>query len=291
MSRTTWKMASLALIVALALLGRVEAQPSQQHHRGGAQTAPAQTGEAAQEAPAQAPMGHPMQGMMQQMEGMMQQMQGMMQQMQGQMGRGGMMGHGGMMGRGMMRDQDDDDSSDDGGMMGRGMMRGHGGMMSRGMMRGHGGMMGHMQRQLDRLTQQLDLTGEQQSKVQALLRTHAKDGIRLQADMDTASIDLQQLLDAQPVDMAQVKAALQTIAAKEADLRLTHISALQDIRALLTPDQQKEFRAVWGHMLGGGGMMGRGGMQPHGKQMGRGGMKGQGPMKNPCGMQRSKSDN
>jgi hypothetical protein len=146
-------MASLALIVALALLGRVEAQPSQQHHRGGAQTAPAQTGEAAQEAPAQAPMGHPMQGMMQQMEGMMQQMQGMMQQMQGQMGRGGMMGHGGMMGRGMMRDQDDDDSSDDGGMM------------SRGMMRGHGGMMGHMQRQLDRLTQQLDLTGEQQSKV------------------------------------------------------------------------------------------------------------------------------
>lgn len=164
------------------------------------------------------------------------------------------------------------------------------------MMRGHGGVMGHMQRQLDRLTQQLDLTDEQRSKVQALLRTHAKDGIRLKADIDTASIDLQQLLDAQPVDMAKVKTALQTIAAKEADLRLTHISAMQDIRELLTPDQQKQFHAVWGHMLGSGmmghgSMMGRGGMQKHGKQMGRGGMKGQGTKKNPCGMQRGKSDN
>jgi hypothetical protein len=73
--------------------------------------------------------------------------------------------------------------------------------------------------------------------------------------------------------MDKVKTALQTIASKEADLRMTYISALQDIRELLTPDQQKEFRAVWEHMLGGGGM------------------KGQGPMKNPCGMQRGKSDN
>jgi Spy/CpxP family protein refolding chaperone len=260
------------LIIALALLGRVEAQPSQQHHRGGAQTSQAQTGEETQEAPAQAPMGQPMQGMMQQMEGMMQQMQGMMQQMHSQMGRGMMRGYG------MMRDQEDDDPSDDRGMRGRGMMR------------GHGGVMGHMQRKLDRLTQQLDLTDEQQSKVQALLRTHAKDGIRLKADFDTASIDLQQLLDAQPVDMAKVKTALQTIAAKEADLRLTHISAMQGIRELLTPDQQKQFRAVWRHMLGGG-MMGRGGIQKHGKQMGREGMKGQGAMKNPCGMQHGKSDN
>jgi hypothetical protein len=254
MNRTTWRIASLALIIALALLGRVEAQPSQQHHRGGAQTSQAQTGEETQEAPAQAPMGQPMQGMMQQMEGMMQQMQGMMQQMHSQMGRGMMRGHG------MMRDQEDDDPSDDRGMRGRGMMR------------GHGGVMGHMQRKLDRLTQQLDLTDEQQSKVQALLRTHAKDGIRLKADFDTASIDLQ------------------TIAAKEADLRLTHISAMQGIRELLTPDQQKQFRAVWRHMLGGG-MMGRGGIQKHGKQMGREGMKGQGAMKNPCGMQHGKSDN
>ena len=263
MNRTAWSMASLVLIVALTLMGRVEAQQQQQHHPGDAQASQKQTGEKTQAAPAQEQMG---QGMMQQMQGMMQQMQGMMQQMHGRMGRGG------MMGRGMMSEREDDAASDGPGMMGRGMMR------------GHGGMRGHMQRKMARLTGQLDLSEEQQSKVHALLRAHAKEGIRLKADIDTASIDLQQLLDAQPVDMAKVKTALQTIAGKEADLRVTHISAMQDIRELLTPEQQKQFRAVWGHMLGGGGKM------AHPSMMGRGSMKGQGGMKNPCGMQPGKSD-
>ena len=193
------------------------------------------------------------------MQGMMQQMQGMMRQMHSQMGRGGMRG--------------------------------------RGMMRGHGGVVGHMQRNLDRLTGQLELSDEQQSKAQALLRAHAKEGIRLKADIDTASIDLQQLLDTQPVDMDNVKTTLQTIAEKEAALRLTHIAAMQDIRKLLTPEQQQQFRMVWGHMLGGGGKMARGGMrgrhgmQKHGRHMRRGGMKGPGAMSNPCDRQRSKSNN
>ncbi len=275
MNRTAWSMASLVLIVALTLMGRVEAQQNPQHHPEGAPASQEQSGEETQEEPDQAPMG---QGMMQQMQGMMQQMQGMMQQMHGRMGRGG------MKGRGMMRNREDDASSGGRGMMGRGMMR------------GHGGMMGHMQRKMARLTEQLDLTDEQQSKVQALLRNHVKEGIRFKADIDTTSIDLQQLLDAQSIDMAKVKTTLQTIAGKEADLRLTHIAAMQDIRKLLTPEQQKQFRAVRGHMMDGGGKMahrgmkGRGGMKMHGKQMGRGGMKGQGGMKNPCGMQRGKSD-
>jgi Spy/CpxP family protein refolding chaperone len=245
MNRTMWRIVSPVLIMVLALLGSVEAQQHQQYHRGGAQAAPTQTDEEAKEAPDQAPM----QGMMQQMQGMMQQMQGMMQQMHGQMGQGG------MMGRGMMRERADDESSDDRGMMGRGMM-GHG-------MMGHG-MMGHMQRSMDRLTQRLDLSDEQQTQVQDLLRTHAKEGVRLKADIDMASIDLQQLLDAQPVDMDRVKTALQTIAEKEADLRLTHLAAMQDIQNLLTPEQQKQLRSMRGHMMGGGGKMGRGGMQ-HGK--------------------------
>ena len=158
-------------------------------------------------------------------------------------------------------------------------------------------MMGHTQRQLDRLTQQLDLSEEQRSKAQALLRTHTKEGIRLKAEIDTASVDLQQLLDAQPIDMASVKTTLQTIAGKEADLRLIHITAMQDIHNLLTPEQQKQFRAELRHMMGGGGKMahggmrGRGGMRGHGKQMGRGGMRGPGGMRNPCGVQRGKSNN
>jgi Spy/CpxP family protein refolding chaperone len=64
--------------------------------------------------------------------------------------------------------------------------------------------------------------------------------------------------------MDRVKTTLQTIAAKEADLRLTHLAAMQDIQNLLTPEQQKLFRSLRGHMMDGGGKMSRGGLQ-HGK--------------------------
>jgi hypothetical protein len=135
------------------------------------------------------------------------------------------------------------------------------GMMGRSMMMGRGGMIGHMQHQMARLTEQLNLSDEQQSKLQGLLRTYAKEGIRLKADIDTANLDLQQRLDTQPIDMDGVKTTLQIIAGKEAELRLVHIAAMQDIRKLLTPEQQKQFRTMWGHMPGSGGMMGHGGMQ------------------------------
>jgi Spy/CpxP family protein refolding chaperone len=150
----------------------------------------------------------------------------------------------------------------------------------RGMM-GHGGMM--LQRHLEWLSQQLKLSDEQRAQVQSLLRTHAKDVIRLRAEIDTLTLDLPPLLEANPVDLAKVKQLFQAIAAKEADLRLAHVTAMQDIRKLLTPEQQKQFRTMPGHMMGDdammgpSGMMGRGGMMGPGGMMGRGGMMGHGP--------------
>ncbi len=144
---------------------------------------------------------------------------------------------------------------------------------------------------------QLEFTDAQKMQIQALLRTEDKEVIRLQADIDTTTIDLHQLLDAEPVEIARVKTTLQIIATKEADLRLAHITKMQDIRQLLTPAQQQKFRMSWAHMMGRGGMMehggmmGQGGMRMHGKRMGRGRMRGQGRMTNPCGMQRDKPKN
>ena len=57
-----------------------------------------------------------------------------------------------------------------------------------------------------------------------------------------------------------MKQLFQAIAAKEADLRLAHVTAMQDIRKLLTPEQQKQCRTMPGHMIGDGAMMGPGGM-------------------------------
>jgi len=52
---------------------------------------------------------------------------------------------------------------------------------------------------------------------------------------------------------------------KEADLRFAHITLMQEIGKLLTPEQQKKFRAMRGRM-----MMGPGDMMSHGGMMGRG---------------------
>ncbi|MDH3605195.1 MAG: periplasmic heavy metal sensor [Candidatus Tectomicrobia bacterium] len=275
MYSAAWKSLAMAIVMALAVIGHVEAQ-QQQHHRKGAQISQEQAPETSQDTPTQAPMMQRMQGMMGQMQGMMQQMHGMMRQMDRGMGRGRMM-------------QGDDDELGRSGRMGRGRMMGHGGGM------GHTRM---MQRKLDHLTQQLNLSDEQQAKVKALGRTQAKNAIQLQADIEMASIDLHQLLDAESVDMDAVKAALQTIAAKEVERHVAHITAMQDIRQLLTPEQQQQFHTVWGSMMHGrGGMMGhrgrmgRSGMREHGKMMGGGGMKGPRGMNNPCGAPRGKADN
>src|SRR5262245_51377457 len=119
----------------------------------------------------------------------------------------------------------------------------------------------------------------QRTQVQTLLRNHAKDIIRLRAEIDTMTLDVPPLLEANPVDLAKVKQLFQAIAAKEADLRLAHVTAMQDIRKLLTPEQQQLFRAMPGHMMGGSAMMGPGGMggMMGGGMRGRGGMRGHGP--------------
>ncbi len=59
--------------------------------------------------------------------------------------------------------------------------------------------------------QQLGLNESQQNTVQTLLRTHAKERIRLKAEIDTMRVDLRQLLRMDPVDMNSVKPALQPI--------------------------------------------------------------------------------
>src|SRR4030095_14696250 len=143
----------------------------------------------------------------------------------------------------------------------------------RGMM-GHGGMM--LQQHVEWLNQQLKLSDEQRTQVQTLLRSHAKDVIRLRAEIDTMTLDVPPLLEANPVDLAEVKQLFQAIAAKEADLRLAHVTAMQDIRKLLNPEQQKQFRTMPGHMMGDGAMMGSGSMMGRG-MMRPGGMMGRGP--------------
>jgi Spy/CpxP family protein refolding chaperone len=117
--------------------------------------------------------------------------------------------------------------------------------------RGHEGM--RLQQHLERLTQQLKLTDEQRAQVRTILRNHAKDVIRLKAEMATMTLDVQPLLEADPVDLTKVKQQFLTIAAKEVDLHMAHVTAMQEIRKGLTPEQQQQFKTMQGRMMREGG--------------------------------------
>ena len=130
----------------------------------------------------------------------------------------------------------------------------------RGMM-GHGGMM--LQQHLEWLSQQLKLSDEQRAQAQTLLRNHAKDIIRLRAEIDTMTLDVPPLLEANPVDLAKVKQLFQAIAAKEADFASgpchSHAGYPQaaDARtAKAIPDYARPHDGRWRYD-GPGGMMGQ----------------------------------
>jgi len=240
MQHVSRKMAGLAFVIGMVLVGSVQAQQPQeqehqQHHPAGAQAPqqqPAKTGAGAPAQPQQ------MQGMMGNMQGMMEHMHSMMQRMHGMMGRQG-------MGMSAQEEEDDAEASTPRGMMGMSSMRHPGGMMGRYM---------------ERLAQQLELTDPQRAQIRALLRTHAKEAMRLRADIGMLGFDVQQLLDTDLFDLPKVKQLIQNMAMKEADLRLAHIALMQEVHKLLTPEQQKKFRTMREHMMDMGGMMARGGM-------------------------------
>jgi Spy/CpxP family protein refolding chaperone len=244
MQHVSCKTAGLTLALAVALVGGVQAQqPHQQHHPGGAQAPQQQPAETGPGVPARSQQ---MQGMMDNMQGMMQHMQGMMEQMHGMMGRQG-------MGMAAQEEEDDEEASAPRGMMG--MMR-PGGMM------GPGGM---MRRHMERLAHQLELTDDQRMQVRTLLGNHAKEAIRLRADSGVMAVDLRQFLETDPVDLPKVKQLLQSIAGKEVDLRLAHITLMQEISKLLSPEQRQKFRAMRESMMGPSGMREPGGMMGRGR--------------------------
>jgi Spy/CpxP family protein refolding chaperone len=167
-------------------------------------------------------------------EQVMESMQYMMECVQCMMKRG-MMVRGGMMSRrGAAEAWPEDDEAESHG----------GGMMDMG------GMMG---RHLEQLAQQLELTSEQQAQVRTLMRNHAKEAIRLRADSGVLAVDVQQLLEADPVDLPKVKQLLQSMATKEADLRFAHVTLMQEVNKLLKPEQQKTFRTMRENMMDMGG--------------------------------------
>lgn len=105
-------------------------------------------------------------------------------------------------------------------------------------------------RHMERLAEQLGLSDDQRKQIEPLLLHYAKEAIRTRADIAVARLEIRQLLSANQPDLSKVKDTLQNIASQEAQLRFDRITTMQDIRKLLTPEQQKQWQAMRARGMG-----------------------------------------
>jgi Spy/CpxP family protein refolding chaperone len=167
-------------------------------------------------------------------------------------GQSGMMGHESMEQPGAMKESPPPGPS---GMMGSGMME----MMKSGGMGGHMGMMnpGPMLRMLKT---ELTLSEGQEKQLKDILYQVIKTTIKQQADVRIADLELQQLLDADPVEMGKVETKLKDLEGLRTALRLNLIKAHEQAKGLLSPEQRQKLEHLHDRLPGMRGMMGEGGM-------------------------------
>ena len=141
-----------------------------------------------------------------------------------------------------------DDMADTGPMMAPDGMGGGPGMgpgatgMGRGMGRGarmrHGMGFGPM------LARELDLTAEQREKMKAAHERQERKAIQTRADIQLARLDLHKLMEADKPDSKAIEAQIDRIAGLRAGLVKSRVATMLELRASLTPEQQKKLREL-----------------------------------------------
>ena len=126
-------------------------------------------------------------------------------------------------------------------------------------------MMLHDEAQLWRHLTALGLDEKQKAEVKEIRNRVMKETIRMRSDERIAGIELKELLDKDPFDMKTVETKLRQIESLRTDIRLSHIKALEEVKAKLTPEQKKKFKELCDMEPPMGGRVKKGGMM-HGSQ-------------------------
>ena len=110
------------------------------------------------------------------------------------------------------------------------------------------------------MAEALDLSEEQQAKLNALHIAHKKDTIKKKAEKEIAEIDLQELIGQDEPNLDAIKGQIQEIANLEAEMRYAWVKLLVDSKSLLSAEQKEELKKLMkgkkkpmmmGHMMGG----------------------------------------
>ncbi|MBI5491572.1 MAG: PDZ domain-containing protein [Deltaproteobacteria bacterium] len=92
--------------------------------------------------------------------------------------------------------------------------------------------------------QELDLSPDQAKKARALESDYRKKAIRAKADEDLAEVELKELLSGEPVILDKVRAKLNDVASKEAELKFIRIKAREDFKKILTDEQRQKLDKI-----------------------------------------------
>jgi len=93
---------------------------------------------------------------------------------------------------------------------------------------------------------ELALTHDQTSRLESLRQDFTREAIRRDADIRIAEMDLAALLEQPSLDMAKVEAKVRELAKLRADLRIERIRAIEQGRAVLTPEQRTKLQGLLG---------------------------------------------
>jgi Spy/CpxP family protein refolding chaperone len=118
--------------------------------------------------------------------------------------------------------------------------------MGPGMMYGCGmdGMMMDAEHHMSEIVKGLNLDDQQKAFMGEIKSRMMKETIRRKADMRIAQIELKDLLMQDTVDMKAVEAKVKQLEMMRTEMQLSHIKAMEECKAKLTPDQRKKFREM-----------------------------------------------
>ncbi len=88
----------------------------------------------------------------------------------------------------------------------------------------------------------LGLDENQKETIRDIRSRHMKDAVSKMAAVRIARIELRDILAKDTVDMQAVGAKLNEIASLRTELRFSRIKAMEEVKALLTPEQRKKLR-------------------------------------------------
>lgn len=104
--------------------------------------------------------------------------------------------------------------------------------------------------------EELKLTDNQMKRLKDIRDAFSKKSVKERADMKALRIDLRRALDNEKVDLADVEKKIREISKMRVDLRIARLKAIQDGKAVLNDDQQKQLsklarkrggRGAWRH--------------------------------------------